>query len=194
MPSDPDRLRQLANEAAALAARHLKSPKLYSVLVDFAEGISIPSPQYFRFGFQQLRKSLILGTRLAACWVECGVEASSLRVISSGTYGARQVEQLAGIQGMQFPPPTLELSQLRLGVEQVVEALQRASPLGASLGTLALSLCVHDNHLAWRVLQEVAAVGFRTLVVDARDGHVLFDKVDRWHTSAEGEGGPPTRP
>lgn len=171
---DPDRLRELANEASALAARHLKRPELYSVLVDFAEGVSSP-PQQLRFGFQQLRRSLILGTRLAACWVEFGVESSSLRIISSGTYGARQVKELADIQGMQFPPPTLELSRLRLGVEVVVEVLQRAPPVGTSIGALGLSLCIHDSHLAWRVHQEVAAVGFRTLIVDAGDGHVFFD-------------------
>jgi hypothetical protein len=54
------------------------------------------------------------------------------------------------------------------------------------MGRLALSVCVHEGHLAWRALQEVPAVAFRTLLVDAGDGNVLHEKVDWWR---EGTGG-----
>jgi hypothetical protein len=98
-----------------------------------------------------------------------------------GAFGQKQFKELASIEGMDFPPPKLNLDGLRLEAVDVLRVLEEHSPLElrAGLGTVHLSVFLHDGHLAWRALQEVEGVGFRTLFLDAGDGHVLFEKVDR---------------
>jgi len=182
MTTSPELLRTLADEARAIAASELTDAKLYSVLVDLAEGEWVPSPRLIRFGFQELKRGFLLGTRLKACWVELCSEPRTFEVLSAGTYSRRQFMQLSMLQGLEFPPPTLDLSRLRLGIPDVVAMLQRMSRLGETMGSLALSVCVHDGSVAWRALQEVAEVGFSTLLIDAEDGRVLYEKVDWWQS------------
>lgn len=186
--SGPETLRALVVEARRLAERELAQATLYSVLVDLAEGAWLPRARRLRFGFQQLKRNLLLGTRLKACWVEFCFEPRTWRIISTGTYGRRQFQELATIPGAEFPPPMLDLTCLRLEIPELVATLQRTSPLGVAMGTVSLGVCVHDGQLAWRALQEVPGVGFRTLLVDAGDGHVLYEKVDWWQSA------PPLQP
>jgi hypothetical protein len=185
---NPDGLRTWAAEGAALAACELKQPSLYSLLVDLAGDSWNRAPRKIRFGFQELRQSTLFGTTLTACWVQVSLRPRSSRIISSGTYGARQFAELNAVQGFEFPPPTLDLSCLRLGTEDVVVTLQRTTPLGPVMGSLGLSLCLHDGRLSWRALQEAPESGCRTVVVDAGDGQLLFEKIDWWRSAA-----PPTR-
>ena len=182
----PETVRVLVVEAQRLAERELTQATLYSVLVDLAEGAWAPRARCLRFGFQQLKRTLLLGTRLKTCWVEFCSEPRTLKITSTGTYGRRQFRELVAVPGVEFPPPILDLTRLRLEIPELVAMLQRTSPLGVAMGTVRLGLCVHDGHLAWRALQEVAEIGFRTLLVDADDRHVLYDKVDWW------QGGPET--
>jgi len=193
MTTNPELLRTLADDARAVAARELADAKLYSVLVDLADGEWATRPRSLRFGFQELKRGFLLGTRLRTCWVELCSEPRALTVLSAGTYGRRQFMRLATLPGLEFPPPTLDLSRLRLEIPDVVTMLKRMSRLGETMGTLALSVCVHDGHVAWRALQEVAEVGFSTLLIDAADGHVLYEKVDWWQSTPE-EPGRPRRP
>jgi len=83
---------------------------------------------------------------------------------------------------MAFPPPGLNLDELRLEAVDILRVLEEHSPFGlrAGLGTVHLSVFRHAGHLAWRALQEVEGVGIRTLFLDAGDGQVLFEKVDRY--------------
>jgi hypothetical protein len=189
MGAHPETLRVLAEEARGLALRELGQATLYSVLVDLGEGAWSQRPHHLRFGFQELKRSLLFGTRLKACWVEFRPEPRSLRIVSTGTYGRRQFTELAAIQGIEFPPPALDLTRLQLEIPEVAAMLQRTCPFGGGMATLSLGVCVHEGHLAWRALQEVSAVGFRTLLVDAGDGHVLHERVDWWGESP-GEGSP----
>jgi hypothetical protein len=117
---------------------------------------------------------------LKVCWVEHRVEPRSTEILSvgTGTYGRRQFEELAAAPGMSFPPPALDLGALRLEVADVLRRLAETSPFGDALGEVSLGVCVHEGTLAWRAHQEVPA-GFRTLFLDAADGRVLYDKVDR---------------
>lgn len=185
---NPDSLRALAAEGAVLAGRELKPPGLYSMLVDLAGDVWNRAPREIRFGFQELRQSPIFGTRLTACWVQVSLRPRSSRIISSGTYGAQQVAELSAVQGFEFPPPTLDLSYLRLGVEDVLAILQRTTRLGPLMGSLGLSLCLHNGRLSWRAQQEVPESGYRAAVVDAGDGQLLFENTDWWRGA-----GSPTR-
>lgn len=182
MLCSPDGLRALAAEAAALAARELK-PSLYSVLIDLAGDTWNRAPREIRFGFQELRQTPLFGTRLTACWVQTNLRPRSSQVISSGTYGAQQFAELNAVQGFEFPPPALDLTNLRLGLEDAVVTLQRTTPLGPLMGSLGLSLCLHDGRLSWRAQQEVPESGYRAAVVDAGDGRLLFEKIDWWRSS-----------
>jgi hypothetical protein len=180
MTAAVETLRALADEARGLAARELGRPRLCSVQTEFAEGAWVGGPREIRFGFQELRRRLALGTTLKACDVALQIAPRSLRIVSASSFGRRQVEELSAIPGAAFPPPTLELAGLRLEISDVLDVLRRNPVLGTAMGTLSLGLCVHDGRLAWRALQEVPRVGFRTLVLDAGAGHVLYEKVDRW--------------
>jgi hypothetical protein len=85
---------------------------------------------------------------------------------------------------MDFPPPPLDLDALRLEPVDVLRLLEdRPLGMGPGRGGFDLSLFRHGRRLAWRVLQDVAAAGFRTQYVDAGTGEVLLEKVD----SREGE-------
>jgi hypothetical protein len=107
-----------------------------------------------------------------------------------GTFGRRQLKQLASVPGTSFPPPCLDLDQLQLEPADVLQML-KDKPLGEStgVGAVDLSLFCHEGQLAWRVLQEVASAGFRTLVLHARDGQVLYEKVDPWCDPGTGSRG-----
>jgi hypothetical protein len=188
MAANPHELRVLADEARALARRELGQATLYSVLVDLPEGEWSHRPRRVRFGFQALKRSLLSGPELRACWVEVRPEPTSSRIVSTGTFGRRQFRELAARRGHEFPPPALDLTRIRLEVPDVVAMLRRTSPLGAAMGRLDLSVCVCEGRLAWRALQEVPAVGFRTLLVDAGDGSVLHEHVDWWREGRAARG------
>jgi hypothetical protein len=153
-------IRQLAEEARALASRRLSAPRRV------------------QFGFQELRRGWLRGARLKVCWVEHCLEPRSTRILSVGTHGRPQLEELASVPGMTFPPPALDLGALRLEVADVLRRLAQTSPFGDALGEVSLGVCVHEGTLAWRALQEVPA-GFRTVFLDAADGRVLYEKIDR---------------
>lgn len=180
MTAAAETLRTLADEARGLAVRELGRPRLFSVQTEFAEGAWVGGPREIRFGFQELRRRLAVGTTLKMCFVALQMAPRSLRIVSAGTFGRRQVEELSAIRGAAFPPPTLELAGLRLEIADVLDVLRGNTVLGTAPGTLSLGLCVHDGRLAWRALQEVPGVGFRTLLLDAGAGHVLYEKVDWW--------------
>lgn len=174
-------LRVVAEEARAAAARVLSDPSLFSVLVDFRETKSAPRPVKLRLGFQRLRRWPIVGDRLKVCWVDVVLDSYSIETGLVGTYGRRQFKQLASIQGIEFPPSRLDLDSLNLEPVDVLSALKnRPLGIGAGFGRVDLGLCHYEGHLAWRVLQEVQTVGFRTMFLHAGDGHVLFEKVDPW--------------
>ena len=121
------------------------------------------------------------GDTLKACWVDVGLAPASVTTGPVGTFGRQQFKQLASVQGMDFPPPHLDLDPLRLEPVDVLRALENQPfGTGAGLGRVDLGLFHYEGHLAWRVLQEVEGVGLRTLFLAADDGHVLFEKVDRW--------------
>ena len=168
----------MAEQARTVAARELRHGELYSVLVDLSPD-ETPAVSSFQFGFQELKSGLLSGPQLKTCFVEVSVKTGSARLMSSGTFGPDQFKALAAIPGNEFPPPALDLRGLQLEVEDVWRILATTSPFGANTGEVALSLFVHEGRLAWRALQDVAAVGFRTLFLDAGDGQVLYEKVDR---------------
>ena len=111
----------------------------------------------------------------------CELDPYSVGICSIGNYGRRQFKQLANIQGIEFPAPRMDLDSLRIEPVGVLRILKN-KPLGvgAGYGRVDLGLTHYEGHLAWRVLQEVHKVGFRTLFLHAGDGHVLFEKVDLW--------------
>lgn len=183
-------LRVAAESARAAAARVLSDPSLYSVLVDLRERELVPRPVKLRFGFQEFQRRPIAGDRLKVCWVDVGLDLPSVVTGSLGTFGRQQFKELASIQGMDFPPPRLDLDSLQLEVVDVLRVLgNRPLRTGAGLGSLDLSLFCYEGHLAWRVLQEVRALGFRTLFLHAGDGRVLFEKVDQWCEPGTPNGG-----
>jgi hypothetical protein len=101
-----------------------------------------------------------------------------MKLSSVGTYGQRQFEQLSKISGVPFPPPTIDLRELKLEAEDAWRVLQTTSPFATNTGDVTLSLCVHEGRPAWRGLQDVPGSGFRTVFLDAADGRVLYEKVD----------------
>ncbi len=169
----------LALEASAsqVAARVLREPTLYSVLVDLRESRTARLVDEMRFGYQHHRRSLLFGETLKVCWVEAKPDPLSVTLGSSGTYRREQFAQLASIQGWEFPPARLDLDALQLEPSDVVRILD-SRPVGhhAELGDIALSLFNHEGRLAWRVLQEVGTLGMRTVFLDARDGRVLYER------------------
>jgi hypothetical protein len=176
----PGSLRAAAEAARDAAARHLGEPALYSVLVDLRETSAGLQPVTLRFGFQQVRRRLIGGETLRACWVDVDLDPPALRSGPVSTFGRGQLGRLASVPGLPFPPPRLDLDELRLEPAGVLRAVaERSFGPGPDPGRVDLSLCRHDGHLAWRVLQEVVGVGVRTLFLHAGDGRVLFEKVDR---------------
>ena len=77
---------------------------------------------------------------------------------------------------MEFPPSRLQLDALQLEPSDVLRIVEnRPVGTGAELGNIALSLFNHEGRLAWRVVQEIDALGARTLFLDARDGRVLYE-------------------
>lgn len=176
--ADESVVRAMAEQARTVAARELRHGELYSALVDLCPG-EAPAVASFQFGFQELTSGLMFGKRLKTCFIEVSVKARSARMTSAGTYGPEQFKTLAETPGLEFPPPALDLRGLQLEVEDVWRILQTTSPFGAKMGEVALSIFVHEGRLAWRALQDVDRVGFRTLFLDAGDGHVLYEKVDR---------------
>lgn len=181
MSGPSESLRVAAGAAYVAAARVLNEPSLYSVLVDVRETKSVLRPVKLRFGFQRIQRRLIVGDTLKVCWVDVDLDSLSVVTGSVGTFGRQQFNRLASIQGMSFPPPQLDLDHLHLAPGDVLRVLED-QPLGpgAGLGVVDLSLFCYEGHLAWRVLQEVLGVGFRTLFLHAGDGHLLFEKVDPW--------------
>jgi hypothetical protein len=174
-------LRVIAEAARSAAARVLGDPSLYSVLVDLRETKSAQRPVKLRFGFQRLRRWPIVGDRLKDCWVDVVLDPYSVGIGSIGNYGRRQFKQLANIQGIEFPAPRMDLDSLRIEPVGVLSILKnKPLEVGAGYGRVDLGLTHYEGHLAWRVLQEVHKVGFRTLFLHAGDGHVLFEKVDLW--------------
>ena len=177
--ADESLVRAMAERARTAAAHELRHGELYSVLVDLCQDEAAPAVASFQFGFQELKSGRLFGKKLKTCFIEVSVKTGSARMTSSGTYGPDQFKTLAATPGLEFPPPALDLRGLQLEVEDVWRILAATSPFGANMGEVALSIFVHEGRLAWRALQEVAAVGFRTLFLDAGDGQVLYEKVDR---------------
>lgn len=180
MTADADAFRASARDAALAAIGGMSRPALYSVLVDLTDSPSGPVPASLQFGFQELLTGWLFGERLRTCFVVVRLQPRAITVGAVGTYGREQFKALRTIRGLEFPPPPLDLDHLRIGPLQVLDLI-RAKPLPAAsqgLGDMRLSLCCHEAHLAWRALQEVPRVGFRTLLLDARDAHVLFEKID----------------
>ena len=175
---DDSVVRDMAERARTVAARELREGELYAVLVDLCPGEE-PAVSSFQFGFQELKSGFLFGKRLKVCFVEVSVKSRSAKLMSSGTYGRDQFKTLAEIPGGGFPPPALDLRGLQLEVEEVWRILAASSPFGANMGEVALSIFVHEGRLAWRALQDVDRLGVRTLFLDAGDGHVLYEKVDR---------------
>ena len=166
----------LETSARQVAARVLREPVLYSVLVDLRDSRTPQPIDEVRFGYQQHRKSLIFGETLKVCWVDVKPDPLSATLGSSGTYRREQFSQLASIQGLEFPPSRLQLDALQLEPSDVLRIVEnRPVGTGAELGNIALSLFNHEGRLAWRVLQEIDALGARTLFLDARDGRVLYE-------------------
>lgn len=110
------------------------------------------------------------------------LEPRAVVIGSVGTFGREQFRQLASSSGVEFPPPILDLRELRLEAMTVLRLLSERPLLETTgdLGTVQLSVFLHEGHLAWRALQEVDRIGFRTIFFDARNGDVLFEKVDRY--------------
>jgi hypothetical protein len=176
----PESVCALADAARAAAERVLRAPSLYSVLVDLQDTSSGCRPVRLRFGYQEIRRRWVGGDTLRACWIDVGLEPRSVAVGPAGTFGRQQFDKLASIPGMDFPPPSLDLTALGLEPVDVLRAVEdRPVALGAGPGQVELSLFQYDGQLAWRVLQEVHPVGVRTLYLHAGDGRVLFEKVDR---------------
>src|SRR5262245_55343685 len=117
----------LAEKARVAAAAVLRHATLFSVLVDLAAKKSTLRPVKYHFGFQQILHGLIMGPRLRTCWVDLTLEPRSLAVAPVGTFGRKQFKELASIEGMDFPPPTLTLDGLRLEALDVLRALEEHS-------------------------------------------------------------------
>ena len=179
LAGSPGSVRVLATAALDAARRVLDSPALYSVLVDLRETALARQPIRLRFGFQEVRRRLMRGDIVRVCWVDIDLDPPSIATGEVGTFGRRQLQKLASIPGLDFPPHRLDLDALRLEPIDVLRLLEdRPSGIGPSLGNVELSLFRHGGRLAWRVLQDVGAAGFRTLYVDAGTGEVLLEKVD----------------
>lgn len=172
----------LAEQARVVAARELRHPSLSGVLVDLAEASPLPRVARVRFGFQKVLRGWSLGTRLKSCRVDVTLEPRAVVMSSVGTYGREQEQfrQLAS-SGIGFPPPALDLRELRLEATDVLRWLGDRPLLGTTLGLgdVQLSIVVREGRLAWRVVQEVDAVGLRTIFLDARNGDVLFEQIHR---------------
>ena len=84
------------------------------------------------------------------------------------------------MEGTSFPPPGLNLDELRLEASDVLVVLGEHSPIERNVapGKVQLSLFSHNGRLAWRALQDKEGAGMRTLFLDAKDGQVLFEKFD----------------
>jgi hypothetical protein len=171
----------LAEEARVVAAQELRHPSLYSILVDLAEASPLPRVARLRFGFQEILRGRILGTRLKTCWVDMPLDPRRAVMGFVGTFGRQQFRQLASLSGVEFPPPALDLRELRLETPDILRLLTERPWLETTgrLGTVQLSVFLHEGRLAWRALQEVDRVGLRTIFFDARNGNALFEKVDR---------------
>ncbi len=150
---------------------------LSGVVILFAEQW-LPQHSRWQFEFQRLRRRMFQGSSLDTCWVEVCLQPQSVRLVSSGTYGRQQIEQLLAIQGFEFPPRPIDLGAVRLEVADVLDALARPGERSRGAGELTLSLCVHEGRLAWRALQDAPRSGVRTLILDAADGRVLYDRGD----------------
>jgi len=174
-----DSVRVIAGVAQAAAAGVLRNPSLYSVLVDLQVAGSTSKPVALRFGFHEVARRLMGGDRLKACWVDVTLHPRSVTAGPVGTFGRRQLEQMASIPGVNFPPPQLDLGALRLEPADVLRILADRPMAGsAEPARVDLSLFQSEGRLMWRVLQDVPAVGVRTLHVDAETGRVLLEKVD----------------
>ena len=170
-------LLSLEASARQVAARVLREPTLYSVVVDLREPRAARLVDEVRFGYQHHRRSRLFGETLNVCWVDVKPDPPSVTLGSSGTYGREQFAQLASIQGWDFPPSRLDLDGLQLEPSDVLRILDsRAAGHRSELGDIALSLFNHEGRLAWRVLQEIGTLGLRTLFLDARDGRVLYER------------------
>jgi hypothetical protein len=145
----------LAEQARAVAARELRHPSLSSVLVELAEASPLPRVVRVRFNFQEVLRGWLRGTRLKSCWVDVSLQRRAVVIGSVGTFGREQFRQLASVRGIEFPPPVLDLGELRLEAADVLRLLKERPLLGTTLGLgeVQLGVCLHEGRLAWRALQ-----------------------------------------
>ena len=171
----PPALRSVLASAEGLGARHVPGGHLSGVVILFAEQW-LPKHSRWQFEFQRLQRRMFRSPGLNTCWVEVCLEPHSVRLMSSGTYGPQQIEQLAAIPGFEFPLRPIDVAAVRLEVADVLAGLARPGGLPRGAGELTLSICIHEGRLAWRVLQDAPRSGVRTLILDAADGRVLYDR------------------
>jgi hypothetical protein len=175
--------------AASAAARVINKPDLCTVLVGLAHRDGLAQPTGFSFGFQHQEHGLLGKKSLTTCFVEVLLDSRSVRVVSSGTYGPDQISQLAAVPGFDFPPPILKPSAVALVTppQVVLERLQARQPGPRRLrpAQVSLVLTIYEGHIAWRAIQDVSGVGVLTLILDAVEGQVLFEKLDQEVSAAE---------
>lgn len=170
-------LAALAESAAVVGTRQVPGGQLSGVVVVFGEQWHAEQAAW-QFQFQKFRRRMLLGSGLATCWVEVGIQPSRVRLISSGVFGPKQIKELGAVPGLEFPPRVIDLAAVRVDVVDVLRRLGEPGPLRVGAGAITLSLCVHEQLLAWRVLQDVPNAAFRTLMLDVESGRVLYDRVD----------------
>jgi hypothetical protein len=169
--------------ATSAATRVINKPALFTVLVELSQRDGFAQPAGFTFGFQHQEHGLLGKKSLTTCFVEVLLDSRSVRVVSSGTYGPDQISQLAAVPGFDFPPPILEPSAVTLVTppQVVLEQLHARQPDSDRSRTaqVSLVLSIYDGHIAWRAIQDVSGVGVLTLILDAVEGQVLFEKLDQ---------------
>ena len=133
----------LALEASAsrVAARVLREPALYSVLVDLRDSRTTQPIDEVRFGYQHHRRSPIFSETLKVCWVDVKPDPLSVTLEPSGPSGREQFAHLASIQGLEFPPSRLELDARQLEPSDVPRC-NRISQMADTVSMLRIDTSV----------------------------------------------------
>lgn len=162
------------HRAQSIALRSMPKATLFSVIVEVSPADA--EIVGYQFGFQQRRSSWFRGERLQACWVRTSADGAKADLASSGTFGQAQLAQLSTIA--EWPPPALPIEEAAMDPRLVLKRLRSDLVDGALTGSVTLSLCMFESHLAWRAIYE-RQDGVSTVILAARDGHVLFEKFDQ---------------
>jgi hypothetical protein len=188
-------LREQVRQAAHAAESEMDEPSLFSVVVEFDDDGQVVEAAC---GFRRDRRTWFGRPRLDVCQIRLTGSESTARVASSGTFHGAHYRRMAAIKESPMLEQELDLVALTLEPADARALIRRLASfeVGAAPGTPRhMALTTRGGRLVWQATLEVPAAGVHTVIVDAADGHIVFQKFDPFvapaHAGANPSGAEP---